>query len=340
MPLSYPLIPPASPLTSEIKIGPNNVVGENDSPFTGKQQIFEQPGEWFEGEIALPPMSRANAEPWLAFLTALRGKSGTFYLGDPLATAPLGSAPASAGAVLVNGTVQGPKVISLKNFAASALVLKAGDWFNFGIGLNATRIQTSGGTGTDKFFFNGATSVNGQVYVASVRVQNRGPATIAVRSIAASVAVATGQESQVVYSFVGDGVTPIQMIFRANAISDSMAFAAWAPRLQRQGIDENLITATDFTSPWAGNLGATVGLSQNYNQRLYKVLSDVTSDSSGNAQAEIFPRWRSGDLTIDGDWVNTASPKGIFRLADNLRLWEIGNDLLYKGVTLKVKEAF
>lgn len=50
-------------------------------------------------------------------------------------------------------------------------------------------------------------------------------------------------------------------------------------------------------------------------QRLYKVLNDVTSDGSGNATLDIWPRLR--ESPANNDPIVTASCVGLFRLASN-----------------------
>src|SRR5690348_15697863 len=95
MPLSYPLIRPSTPGVQKIKISPNTQVAFSQSPFTGSEQSFEWPAEFWEAEITMPPMSRASAEAWNAMLTALRGRSGCFLLGDTAAKVPQGSAARS-----------------------------------------------------------------------------------------------------------------------------------------------------------------------------------------------------------------------------------------------------
>jgi hypothetical protein len=479
---SFPLIPPISPSASDLKLTPNNIVGENESPFTYSQQIFEYPGDRWEAELALPAMSRAQAEPWLAFLSALRGKTGTFLLGDPNG-APQGSAGrsnvnllkwsedftngvwAGAGAgqtttagfadpfggtnacsmsydgahdnfllqssastqtltngvnyvssvwlrvpsgtlstkvtlrtgagvliqtnaitvtttwtrfsvvgqptdgtgqfviagfntllgigagslqifgavmelgsspstyigtsfgsanggpqISINGTTQGPKFVLLKGLAPNSVAFKAGDYIECGYGLAATRITTSGGAGATKYLYSWAVnpSVSGQRYVTSIRLRNIGTKTVVVADdLGMNVSVAPGTEAVVSGASFGDGSTPYGPVFTTSAsASDALDFVAWAPRSQRQGLDENLIPVVNqnFTG-WNTFSGSAVALVQGYNRRLYKVLSDSTSDAKGNCGVDIFPRWRAGDAVADGDPVNVFSPKGLFRLS-------------------------
>jgi hypothetical protein len=132
--ITFPLALPSSPpgFRTFDMLG-RSVVGMARSPFTGSQQLYEFPGEWWELQASLPPMTRANAERWIAFLLSLRGRSGTFLAGDPLGKTPQGVA---TGTPLVNGANQTGKSLTLKGFTISITgILKAGDYIQIGTGL-------------------------------------------------------------------------------------------------------------------------------------------------------------------------------------------------------------
>ena len=101
MSIAFPLTPPASPGNKRIAFTPRAIVGVQSSKFTGQQQVIAWPGQWWEAQIDLPPMTDAQAEAWLAFLLALNGPEGTFWLGDSVLKAPQGNL---AGSWTVNGT--------------------------------------------------------------------------------------------------------------------------------------------------------------------------------------------------------------------------------------------
>lgn len=90
MAITYPLALPSEHL-AEAAISVNDVVSVSRSPFTLREQVQEFPGDAWAAEISLPRMRRADAAPWIAWLTALRGRLGTFLLGDPIWTEPLGA---------------------------------------------------------------------------------------------------------------------------------------------------------------------------------------------------------------------------------------------------------
>ena len=60
---------------------------------------FRWPGTRIAGTAKLKPMKRARAEDWVGWAISLKGHTGTFLMGDPQATAPLGTA--------TTGTVSG-----------------------------------------------------------------------------------------------------------------------------------------------------------------------------------------------------------------------------------------
>lgn len=71
-------------------------------------------------------------------------------------------------------------------------------------------------------------------------------------------------------------------------------------------------------------------------QRIYMVLQDVTSDGSGNATIDVFPRLRAH---LDNASIVTSNPKGLFRLADDqITVVEAGNTQLF-NISFKAIEA-
>ena len=102
------------------------VVAVTESPFTNQQQVFEHDGAQWSATMTLPPMKKDNASVWLAFFLSLRGRRGTFKLGDQDKKTIQGTA---TGTILVNGASQTGNQIALDGFANSANnVFKAGDY--------------------------------------------------------------------------------------------------------------------------------------------------------------------------------------------------------------------
>ena len=95
----------------------------------GSVQTGQKPGSVWILEAALPPMSRAVAQPWLAILMQLKGGAGRIYAGEPFMTAPLGSIP---GTPLVKGASQtGNSLITDGWTINQSDILLAGDMIAF-----------------------------------------------------------------------------------------------------------------------------------------------------------------------------------------------------------------
>src|SRR5579872_3246792 len=130
MSIVYPLSFPAGVLVRKFKWTRANITASTKGPFSGQAQIFEWPGEWWEFEAGLPPLSRRPAEQVVAFLTALRGQTGTFLFGDPLCVTPLGQNLFNSPAPEVLGTnAAGSITLATKNWLPSLTgQLLAGDF--------------------------------------------------------------------------------------------------------------------------------------------------------------------------------------------------------------------
>jgi hypothetical protein len=128
MALTYPLSPPTGHKSlAKIKLTAWNTVGINASPYSGSQQVYLWPGEGWMLDCALPPLKLADAEPWVAFLMALRGRSGTFLFGD---TSRLTTQGFGTGTPLTNGsTAAGATSIVTDGWTINKTgILKAGDY--------------------------------------------------------------------------------------------------------------------------------------------------------------------------------------------------------------------
>lgn len=133
MAITFPVNFPAVGIRS-MTIRARNVVGISASPFTGQQQVYKHAGQWWEAEVTLPPMKRADAEQVAAFLLSLNGRYGTFLLGDPANTSPRG---VGTGTPLVNGSGQTGQDLVTDGWTADTTgILKAGDWIQLGTGLS------------------------------------------------------------------------------------------------------------------------------------------------------------------------------------------------------------
>ena len=132
MAISYPLALPSHTGIAKIDLRAVQVTAMTMSPFTYKQQVVVHPGQRWEAEISLPPMKRTDAEAWVGWLLALRGRSGTFLLGDPLATSPIGN---GGGTPVVTGADQTGASLNIDGCTANqATYLAAGDYIQLGSG--------------------------------------------------------------------------------------------------------------------------------------------------------------------------------------------------------------
>lgn len=135
MAVTYPLALPTVTGLAKIRISANNVVGVSMSPFTAKQQVYKYTGQFWEAEISLPPMKRADAEYWISFLLKLNGSYGTFLLGDPNGATARGVA---TGTPLVKGASQTGNELVTDGWTTSTTgILKAGDYIQLGTGSSA-----------------------------------------------------------------------------------------------------------------------------------------------------------------------------------------------------------
>lgn len=131
MAISYPRSLPTHTGIAHIELRAVNAVAYKQSPFTFRGQAHAYPGQIWQADVTLPPMEVADAEQWVGFLLSMRGRFGTFLMGDPLRTSLRGTATSatitgSAGDNTVSATV------------ASGQTLLAGDYIQLGSGSTAT----------------------------------------------------------------------------------------------------------------------------------------------------------------------------------------------------------
>lgn len=132
MPITYPLTLPSVFAIASIRWISYDVVALSESPFTLQCQVQEFAGQRLSGELTLPPLKREKAAEIIAFLLKLRGRLGTFLLGDPAGATPRGVA---TGAPLVNGANQTGNQLIIDGCTPSVTNwLRAGDWIQLGTG--------------------------------------------------------------------------------------------------------------------------------------------------------------------------------------------------------------
>jgi len=126
--ISYPLSTPTTIGIESIEIRAVNAVATSQSPFTYKQQIVSHQGQRWEASVNIPSVRRDLAAEWKAFLTALKGPTGTFLLGDPDYATPRGD----VSSVTLTGSA-GDETVTVTMTGS----LLAGDYIQLGSGSTA-----------------------------------------------------------------------------------------------------------------------------------------------------------------------------------------------------------
>lgn len=99
-----------------------------ESPLSRTQQVLELQGQRWRATWTLPPMTKADAAPWIAFFLQLKGRLNTFTASDPDWQANLG---AWSGTPLVKGASQTGNSLIIDGCTNSITGWgKAGDYFN------------------------------------------------------------------------------------------------------------------------------------------------------------------------------------------------------------------
>jgi hypothetical protein len=127
--ITYPLSLPETLGVARFAWTNFNSVGMMRSPFTYKPQVQQHQGQLWAAEVTIATTSKdEDIAPWYAFVAALEGPNGTFYMGDPRRTTLLGNGP-SGGPVRVMGGGQTGRTIATDGWPGSASnVVKKGDY--------------------------------------------------------------------------------------------------------------------------------------------------------------------------------------------------------------------
>ena len=130
---TYPLTMPTTPNFVRSEWGIAKAVAQSQSPFTYSTQVHEFTGAKWYSSVTLPPMSRTQANEWLAFFMQLHGQFGTFLMGDPDASAVQGTI---SNTIAVNGAhAVGAYDITVDNADTSeSQLFKKGDYVQFNSG--------------------------------------------------------------------------------------------------------------------------------------------------------------------------------------------------------------
>jgi hypothetical protein len=148
MTINYPLDIPSSIGFSEVELTARNAVSVSQSPFTFATQVHSYPGQMWQANLTIPPVRRDLAAPWKAFLTALKGPTGSFLLGDPDYARPQGLAATFPGNPMVTDQI-GQNITVTGASPNKTGWLLAGDYIQIGVTSTATLHQVLQDVNTD-----------------------------------------------------------------------------------------------------------------------------------------------------------------------------------------------
>jgi len=136
MSITYPLSVPNYTSFSSVQLVAKNTVGMTSSPFTQAQKVYKwASGEYWECDIGIKAMTRAQFEDFSTFIIKLKGMYGTFSLSpDPNGRTVRGSASSTPGSPQINGA-QNSNSNSIDITGAPASVtgyLLSGDYIQVG----------------------------------------------------------------------------------------------------------------------------------------------------------------------------------------------------------------
>lgn len=136
MSFSYPLTFPATKGPQSQTWQLRSAVGALESDFTLQQQVQEHDGERWEIAMQFPRMEPLDAGPYRAFFAMLRGKRGTFLIGDYTRRTALGAIAGLVGQnPLVKGGSQSGNSLTIDGVSNNITGLfVAGDWIQIGTG--------------------------------------------------------------------------------------------------------------------------------------------------------------------------------------------------------------
>ena len=164
---TYPITFPSHTGVRSIDLRAINAIIYEMSPFTFVGQAQASSGQMWQADVSLPPMKRADAEQWIAWLVSLRGQYGTFNMGDPVGCALLG---AGGGTPIVNGASQTGEALIIDGCTASVTGwLKAGDYVQLGAAGTATLHKVLADVNTNA---SGQTTLSLWPYIRSAPADN------------------------------------------------------------------------------------------------------------------------------------------------------------------------
>ena len=350
MAITYPLAYPTTPKFKRLVMKAITVAGQSISPFTLQQQTYLHQGEAWAAEVTLPLMARAEAEAWIAWGLALRGKYGTFGLSDPSGATPRGSALGNPGSV--DGAAQlGLDIDTLAWTASQSNILLPGDyiqiaknyltnprafdnalWIKHEGTVTSTTITAPNGVAEAERVISSAGATNTVVYQIVAPVPSRLAGETFTGSVWLKAAAGTPSIPIELYDGVSYSSLMAALTTTWQRFSLTRTFATGATNAQYN--IGGLFLWTEAIGPidmWGAALYAPA-----LDARLHKVLVAASTDANRLCTLDIWPRLR--EATVDFSAVITSSAQGLFRLSSNVSEWDI-NEALQYGMGFSAMEA-
>jgi hypothetical protein len=80
-------IPSVPSFPASIEFQNNPITAANTNPFTGQQQLQYWSAGFMAASVSIQPMTVTQAQPWITFLTQLKGMANVFQFGSEVSTA-------------------------------------------------------------------------------------------------------------------------------------------------------------------------------------------------------------------------------------------------------------
>lgn len=170
MTITYPLDFPTDIGMTDAVLRMRNATSMSQSPFSYSQQVYSWSGKRWELEVQMPRLKRDVAEVFLSFLASLKGSFGTFTCYVPSGSSPRSTYAQPAtddfltteggdtitteagdniildyGDIVVFGSGQTGSSLTVSGYQASqSNVIREGDYFQLGTGLNTRLFKSLG----------------------------------------------------------------------------------------------------------------------------------------------------------------------------------------------------
>lgn len=385
MTITYPLTMPSHTGIRSVEMRATNAVAYGRSPFTFGGQVFAYSGQMWQADITLPPMKRANAEQWIAWLMSLRGQYGTFLMGDPRGCTPRGTALSgrvnlasyseqfnNAAWVKTRATVSADALVSPDGKTTADAMISDTSASTSHL-LNQTMAATSGTSYAFSIYAKAQSALNLRISLptstfgsnAAVFNLNTGALVTATagfgygitavgggwyRCYISGAATSTGSAYAQLYltsgsstSFTGDGASGVyiwgaQIEEGTSPTTYQPIFSGYGPYVNGAGQTGGSLVIDGASPDEVGYLlpGDYIQLGSASTATLHKVLTQVDTDSSGNATLDLWPHIRTApenDATVI-----VSNAVGRWRLASNETSWSTNEAAIY-GLTFGAMEV-